>query len=72
MALNENLKLIPIYLLLSMWGGKRRLYAATKLILYTANGFIFILIGALTMELYGSNKPTLDFQILDVNNFLSM
>ncbi len=55
-----------------MWGGKRRLYAATKLILYTANGFIFILIGALTMELYGSNKPTLDFQILDVNNFLSM
>jgi NAD(P)H-quinone oxidoreductase subunit 4 len=59
-----ELELIPIYLLLSMWGGKRRLYAATKFILYTAGGSIFIFIGALTMGLYGSNEPTLDFQIL--------
>ncbi|CAM6042376.1 unnamed protein product [Sphagnum compactum] len=59
-----ELELIPVYLFLSMWGGKRRLYAATKFILYTAGGFIFILIGALTMGLYGSNEPTLDFQIL--------
>jgi len=59
-----ELELIPIYLLLSMWGGKRRLYDATKFILYTVSGFILIFIGALTMGLYGSNKPTLDFQIL--------
>nr|AND48364.1 subunit 4 of NADH-plastoquinone oxidoreductase [Eosphagnum rigescens] len=59
-----ELELIPVYLLLSMWGGKRRLYAATKFILYTAGGSIFILIGALTMGLYGSNGPTLDFQVL--------
>ncbi|CAK9210535.1 unnamed protein product [Sphagnum troendelagicum] len=59
-----ELELISVYLLLSMWGGKRHLYAATKFIVYTADGSIFILIGALTMGLYGSNEPTLDFQIL--------
>jgi NAD(P)H-quinone oxidoreductase subunit 4 len=55
-----------------MWGGKRRLYVATKFILYTVGRSVFILVGALTMGLYGSNKPTLDFQILAMNNFLSM
>ncbi len=56
-----ELELIPVYLLLSMWGRKRRLCAVTKFILYTAGGSIFILIGTLTMGFYGSNEPTLDF-----------
>ncbi|KAL5646369.1 hypothetical protein ACJX0J_002321, partial [Zea mays] len=47
-----ELELIPVYLLLSMWGGKRRLYSATKFILYTAGGSIFFLIGVLGMGLY--------------------
>nr|YP_010424527.1 NADH-plastoquinone oxidoreductase subunit 4 [Huperzia crispata]USH59037.1 NADH-plastoquinone oxidoreductase subunit 4 [Huperzia crispata]WRB00828.1 NADH-plastoquinone oxidoreductase subunit 4 [Huperzia crispata] len=59
-----ELELIPVYLLLSMWGGKRRLYAATKFILYTAGGSIPLLIGALTMGLHGFDEPTLDFQNL--------
>jgi len=59
-----ELELIPVYLLLSMWGGKRCLYDATKFILYSVGGSIFIFIGALTMGLYGSTEPTLDFQIL--------
>nr|UGV20217.1 NADH-plastoquinone oxidoreductase subunit 4 [Sparganium fallax] len=57
-------ELIPVYLLLSMWGGKKRLYSATKFILYTAGGSIFFLIGVLGMGLYGSNEPTLDFERL--------
>ncbi|MEM9770114.1 MAG: NAD(P)H-quinone oxidoreductase subunit 4 [Cyanobacteria bacterium P01_D01_bin.73] len=48
-----ELELIPVYLLLSIWGGKRRLYAATKFILYTAGGSLFILLAALTMAFYG-------------------
>nr|VDD65316.1 unnamed protein product [Brassica oleracea] len=36
-----DLELIPVYLLLSMWGGKKRLYSATKFILYTAGSSIF-------------------------------
>ena len=39
-----ELELIPVYLLLSMWGGKKRLYSATKFILYTAGGSIFLLL----------------------------
>nr|QWW92516.1 NADH dehydrogenase subunit 4 [Megaceros flagellaris] len=57
-------ELIPVYLLLSLWGGKRRLYAATKFILYTAGSSVSLPMGALTMGLYGSNSPTLDFEIL--------
>nr|YP_010281238.1 NADH dehydrogenase subunit 4 [Epilobium amurense subsp. cephalostigma]UKH50533.1 NADH dehydrogenase subunit 4 [Epilobium amurense subsp. cephalostigma] len=57
-------ELIPVYLLLSMWGGKKRLYSATKFILYTAGGSIFLLIGVLGIGLYGSNEPTLNFETL--------
>ncbi|YP_009092354.1 NADH-plastoquinone oxidoreductase subunit 4 (chloroplast) [Macadamia integrifolia] len=57
-----ELELIPVYLLLFMWGGKKRLYSATKFILYTAGGSIFLLIGVPGMGLYGSNEPTLNFE----------
>uniref|UniRef100_A0AAU6N7J6 NAD(P)H-quinone oxidoreductase chain 4, chloroplastic n=1 Tax=Potentilla argyrophylla TaxID=487760 RepID=A0AAU6N7J6_9ROSA len=57
-----ELELIPVYLLLSMWGGKKRLYSATKFILYTAGGSVFLLIGVLGIGLYGSNEPTLNFE----------
>jgi NAD(P)H-quinone oxidoreductase subunit 4 len=59
-----ELELIPVYILLSMWGGKKRLYSATKFILYTAGGSIFLLIGILSIGLYGSNKPTFHFERL--------
>nr|YP_009671842.1 NADH-plastoquinone oxidoreductase subunit 4 [Berberis aristata]YP_010529470.1 NADH-plastoquinone oxidoreductase subunit 4 [Berberis julianae]YP_010529672.1 NADH-plastoquinone oxidoreductase subunit 4 [Berberis pruinosa]YP_010529874.1 NADH-plastoquinone oxidoreductase subunit 4 [Berberis tsienii]QCX31260.1 NADH-plastoquinone oxidoreductase subunit 4 [Berberis aristata]UXW91509.1 NADH-plastoquinone oxidoreductase subunit 4 [Berberis julianae]UXW91711.1 NADH-plastoquinone oxidoreductase subun len=57
-----ELELIPVYLLLAMWGGKKRLYSATKFILYTAGGSIFLLMGVPGMGLYGSNEPTLNFE----------
>nr|YP_009516928.1 NADH dehydrogenase subunit 4 [Cabomba aquatica]AYE67951.1 NADH dehydrogenase subunit 4 [Cabomba aquatica] len=59
-----ELELIPVYLLISMWGGKKRLYSATKFILYTAGGSIFLLIGVLGMGLYGSTEPRLNFETL--------
>nr|NP_569685.2 NADH dehydrogenase subunit 4 [Psilotum nudum]Q8WHX8.2 RecName: Full=NAD(P)H-quinone oxidoreductase chain 4, chloroplastic; AltName: Full=NAD(P)H dehydrogenase, chain 4; AltName: Full=NADH-plastoquinone oxidoreductase chain 4 [Psilotum nudum] len=59
-----ELELIPVYLLLSMWGGKKRLYSSTKFLLYTAGGSIFLLVGSLTMGLYGSNGTSFDLQIL--------
>ena len=58
-----ELELVPVYLLLLIWGGKKRLYAATKFILYTALGSIFILVAALTMGFYGDNL-TFDMQAL--------
>nr|YP_009926709.1 NADH-plastoquinone oxidoreductase subunit 4 [Lophopyxis maingayi]QNK05000.1 NADH-plastoquinone oxidoreductase subunit 4 [Lophopyxis maingayi] len=59
-----ELELIPVYLLLSMWGGKKRLYSATKFILYTAGSSVFLLIGALGIALYSSNEPTFNFETL--------
>ncbi|MCG9885199.1 MAG: photosynthetic/respiratory NAD(P)H-quinone oxidoreductase subunit D1 [Cyanobacteria bacterium] len=58
-----ELELIPVYLLLSIWGGKKRLYAATKFILYTAGGSLFILVCALAMAFYG-DTVTFDMSAL--------
>ncbi|MGL5509610.1 MAG: NADH-quinone oxidoreductase subunit M, partial [Microcoleaceae cyanobacterium] len=48
-----ELELVPVYLLISIWGGEKRLYAATKFILYTALGSLFILVAALGMAFFG-------------------
>ena len=58
-----ELELVPVYLLISIWGGKKRLYAATKFILYTAAGSVFILVAALAMAFYG-DTVTFDMQQL--------
>ena len=61
--LTWELELIPVYLLLSIWGGYKRLYAATKFILYTAIGSLFILVAGLAMAFYG-DTITFDMQAL--------
>lgn len=58
-----ELELVPVYLLIANWGGAKRLYAATKFILYTAAGSIFILIAAFAMAFYG-NDFTFNMQAL--------
>jgi NAD(P)H-quinone oxidoreductase subunit 4 len=63
-----ELELIPVYLLLLIWGGKKRLYAATKFILYTALGSIFILIAGLAMGFYG-DTVTFDMRALAAKNY---
>jgi NAD(P)H-quinone oxidoreductase subunit 4 len=63
-----ELELIPVYLLLSIWGGKKRLYAATKFILYTAGGSLFILVAALAMAFYG-DTVTFDLQALGAKTY---
>ena len=63
-----ELELVPIYLILSIWGGKKRLYAATKFILYTAGGSLFILVGALTMAFYG-DTVTFDMRAIAAKDY---
>ena len=48
-----EIELVPVYLLISIWGGEKRLYAATKFILYTALASIFILVSGLALAFYG-------------------
>ncbi|MEH2302384.1 MAG: NAD(P)H-quinone oxidoreductase subunit 4 [Nostoc sp.] len=59
-----EVELIPVYLLVCIWGGQRRRYAATKFLLYTAAASIFILVAALAMGLYGGGKMTFDITAL--------
>lgn len=48
-----ELELVPVYLLIAIWGGNRRIYAATKFILYTALASLLILISGLALALSG-------------------
>ncbi|WP_026735364.1 NAD(P)H-quinone oxidoreductase subunit 4 [Fischerella sp. PCC 9605] len=63
-----ELELVPVYLLVSIWGGQKRRYAATKFLLYTAAASIFILVAGLAMALYGDNM-TFDIAALSMKNF---
>ncbi|MGL5032233.1 MAG: NAD(P)H-quinone oxidoreductase subunit 4, partial [Microcystaceae cyanobacterium] len=50
-----ELELVPVYLLVCVWGGQKRQYAAMKFLLYTAAASIFILVAALGLASYGDN-----------------
>jgi NAD(P)H-quinone oxidoreductase subunit 4 len=63
-----ELELIPVYLLLSIWGGHKRQYAATKFILYTAGGSLFILLAGMAMAFYGGNV-SFDFTTIANKDF---
>jgi NAD(P)H-quinone oxidoreductase subunit 4 len=63
-----EIELVPVYLLISIWGGKKRLYAATKFILYTALGSIFILLAGLTLAFWG-DRVTFDITQLGLKQY---
>lgn len=60
-----EIELVPVYLLISIWGGPRRQYAATKFILYTAAASIFILVAGLAMAFSGD---TVTFDMAELAN----
>lgn len=45
--------LIPMYFLIGIWGGPRRIYAAVKFFLYTMAGSILMLLAILWLGIYG-------------------
>jgi NAD(P)H-quinone oxidoreductase subunit 4 len=64
-----EVELVPVYLLINIWGGKKRRYAATKFIIYTAAASIFILVAALGMALSGGNNVTFDIAQLALKDY---
>ena len=64
-----ELELVPVYLLIAIWGGPKRRYAATKFILYTAGASVFILIAALAMAFYGGGALTFDLTQLGLKDY---
>ncbi|MEA5594824.1 NAD(P)H-quinone oxidoreductase subunit 4 [Rivularia sp. UHCC 0363] len=63
-----EIELVPVYLLISIWGGPKRRYAATKFIIYTAAASIFILVGAFAMAFYG-DTVTFDMASLGMKQY---
>ncbi len=59
--------LIPMFLLIGIWGGERRIYATIKFVLYTAFGSILML-GALIYLVYSLQSSTgvVSFAIADL------
>jgi len=47
--------LVPMYFLIGVWGGPRKLYAAIKFFLYTLVGSVVMLLGILALYLYNSS-----------------
>ncbi len=65
-----ELELIPLYLLIGIWGGVRRGYAATKFLIYTAVSGILLLAAFLGLAWF-SHSNTFDYQSLQ-HHHLSM
>ncbi|MFY9268115.1 MAG: proton-conducting transporter membrane subunit, partial [Candidatus Manganitrophaceae bacterium] len=65
-----EIMLVPMYFLIGIWGGGRRLYSAIKFFLYTLFGSLFMLLGILTLYFlnhdpaYGSGQFT--FNLLEL------
>lgn len=60
-----EVELIPLYLLIAIWGGARRAYAATKFLIYTAISGVLILAGFLGL-VWLSHAPTFAYEPLQV------
>ena len=59
--------LIPMWLLITIWGGERRTYAGLKFFVYTFAGSIFMLVGMITMaSLNAQATGTWSFSIIDI------
>ena len=59
--------LIPMFLIIGIWGGARKIYAAFKFFLYTLLGSVLMLICMLVMY---SIVGTTDLQIYNIGSFL--
>jgi NADH-quinone oxidoreductase subunit M len=54
--------LVPMYFIIGIWGGERRVHAAVKFFLYTALGSALMFAGILALGfLGGDGSPTFDF-----------
>ncbi|OIP69541.1 MAG: NAD(P)H-quinone oxidoreductase subunit D4 [Oscillatoriales cyanobacterium CG2_30_44_21] len=63
-----EVELIPLYLLIGIWGGEKRGYAATKFLIYTAISGVLILAAFFGMAALGSGEGiALTFNYLDLD-----
>ncbi|HSR15822.1 MAG TPA: NADH-quinone oxidoreductase subunit M, partial [Gemmatimonadales bacterium] len=53
--------LVPMYFIIGVWGGERRVYAAVKFFLFTALGSTLMFAGILALAFLAGDRPTFDF-----------
>ncbi|BAZ94107.1 NADH:ubiquinone oxidoreductase, subunit M [Thiohalobacter thiocyanaticus] len=56
--------LIPMFLIIGIWGGPRRVYATIKFFLYTFFGSVFMLVALIYMYIQSGSFGILDFHLL--------
>src|SRR5579884_3727281 len=62
-----ELVLVPMYFIIGVWGGPRKLYAAIKFFLYTLAGSVLMLLGILTLYFeHYAQFHTYSFEISDL------
>ncbi len=59
--------LIPMYFLIGIWGGERRVYAAVKFFLFTMVGSVFMLVAILWCYQQAGSMALADFLQLDLS-----
>jgi NADH-quinone oxidoreductase subunit M len=65
-----DLVLIPMYFIIGIWGGPRKLYAAIKFFLYTLAGSVLMLLGILT--LYFQHFNQFGFYTFDISELMKL
>ena len=61
--------LVPMYFIIGVWGGPRKLYAAIKFFLYTLGGSVLLLLGILALYFYQYEQTGIwSFDVLAMRN----
>src|SRR2546428_4439150 len=61
--------LVPMYFLIGVWGGERRIYAAVKFVIYTVVGSLLMLAGIIALYyVHGSQALNYTFDIATITN----
>ena len=61
--------LVPMYFLIGIWGGKRRIYAAVKFFIYTMAGSLLMLAAILTLYFFNEAR---NFDLVEITQRLSL
>ncbi len=56
--------LVPMFLIIGVWGGERRIYATVKFFLFTFLGSVFMLVALIYLYLQADSYAILDFHLL--------
>jgi NADH-quinone oxidoreductase subunit M len=60
-----EITLIPMYFLIGVWGGERRIYAAVKFFIYTVVGSLLMLVAIIAVYYYNGGTT---FDIVEITN----